>query len=91
LRADEGADAVKLGARLARERVRRGVLTREKLERGLTEAFGGGEEARMRAHFVGHLIGLDFSQSQHLAGILGDVSACRGAHITSTMAVSLLS
>jgi class 3 adenylate cyclase/tetratricopeptide (TPR) repeat protein len=56
---------------------------RRKLEDGLVELFRaggevGGEEARMRAHFVGHLTGLDFSESPHLAGILADAKQVRG-------------
>ncbi|MCA1635592.1 MAG: protein kinase [Acidobacteria bacterium] len=51
-------------------------VAREKLERGIL-ALGGGdlnaEEATMRAHFIGQLIGLDFSESPHLSGILDDV------------------
>jgi serine/threonine protein kinase/tetratricopeptide (TPR) repeat protein len=51
---------------------------REKFERGMTELFGEGDEALMRAHFVGHLAGLDFSASPHLAGILQDAKQVRG-------------
>jgi predicted ATPase len=32
----------------------------------------------MRAHFVGHLAGLDFSASAHLAGIIQDAKQVRG-------------
>jgi serine/threonine protein kinase/tetratricopeptide (TPR) repeat protein len=53
-------------------------VAREKMERGLLELFGGGEDARMRAHFIGHLTGLDFSASPHLAGILDDAKQVRG-------------
>jgi class 3 adenylate cyclase/tetratricopeptide (TPR) repeat protein len=51
---------------------------REKFERGMSELFGEESEARMRAHFVGHLAGLDFSASPHLAGILQDAKQVRG-------------
>gem|GEM_PF-809081 len=51
---------------------------REKFERGMSETFGGDEDALMRAHFVGHLTGLDFSASPHLAGILQDAKQVRG-------------
>ena len=51
---------------------------RAKFERGMAELFGEGAEAQMRAHFVGHLAGLDFSASPHLAGILGDAKQVRG-------------
>jgi class 3 adenylate cyclase/tetratricopeptide (TPR) repeat protein len=55
---------------------------REKMERGLLELFGGGEDARMRTHFIGHLAGLDFSSSPHLAGILDDARQVRGRAFT---------
>jgi tetratricopeptide (TPR) repeat protein len=51
---------------------------KEKLERGVLKVFGGGEEALMRAHFIGHLAGLDYSASPHLAGIAGDAKQVRG-------------
>ncbi|HEX7313341.1 MAG TPA: protein kinase [Pyrinomonadaceae bacterium] len=52
---------------------------REKFERGMLDAFGGDEpDALMRAHFVGHLAGLDFSASTHLAGIINDAKQVRG-------------
>jgi class 3 adenylate cyclase/tetratricopeptide (TPR) repeat protein len=56
----------------------RASVAREKLERGLT-AYAAGEpdEADMRAHFIGHLIGFDFSASPHLKGILGDARQIR--------------
>jgi serine/threonine protein kinase/predicted ATPase len=54
------------------------AIARGKLERGIMEFFGGGEEARMRAHFIGHLTGLDFSGSPYLAGILKDARQVRG-------------
>jgi class 3 adenylate cyclase/tetratricopeptide (TPR) repeat protein len=47
-------------------------LAREKLERGVLAALGEGDEASMRAHIIGHLVGLDFSASPHLRGILSD-------------------
>jgi class 3 adenylate cyclase/tetratricopeptide (TPR) repeat protein/predicted Ser/Thr protein kinase len=51
-------------------------VAREKLEHGifaLSGGAGGEEEATMRAHFIGQLIGFDFSESKHLSGILDDV------------------
>jgi predicted ATPase/class 3 adenylate cyclase len=54
------------------------ALARERMERGLLELFGGGEDARMRAHFIGHLAGFDFSASPHLAGIIDDAKQVRG-------------
>ncbi|HEX5707674.1 MAG TPA: protein kinase [Pyrinomonadaceae bacterium] len=53
-------------------------VARAKMERGMAELFGASEESLTRAHFVGHLIGLDFSASPYLAGILDDVKQVRG-------------
>ena len=55
---------------------------RDKLERGLLAMSGAqtspdAEAARMRAHFIGQLIGLDFSESKHLSGVLDDVRQLR--------------
>lgn len=47
-------------------------LAREKLERGLTRFFPNDAEALLKSHFIGHLLGLDFSASPHLRGILDD-------------------
>lgn len=50
-------------------------VAREKLERCVTEYMGAnGVE---KAHFVGHLIGFDFSSSPYLRGILGDARQIR--------------
>jgi serine/threonine protein kinase/predicted ATPase len=51
---------------------------RAKFERGMLDVFGGEPDALMRAHFVGHLAGLDFSASPHLAGIINDAKQVRG-------------
>jgi class 3 adenylate cyclase len=48
------------------------AVAREKLEQGMVAVFGEAEEGLGRAHFIGHLIGLDFSASPHLSGILND-------------------
>jgi serine/threonine protein kinase/predicted ATPase len=53
------------------------AVAREKLEQGMRPFFGAGEEAAMRAHFIGHLIGLDFSASPHLRGIIDDAKQIR--------------
>jgi predicted ATPase/class 3 adenylate cyclase len=53
------------------------VVAREKLEKGIVACFGDGDEARMQAHFIGHLIGLDFSASPYLYGILNDAKQIR--------------
>ena len=56
----------------------RASVVRDKLERGLLNLMGiAGEEAAMRAHFIGHLIGFDFSGSPHLQGILSDARQIR--------------
>jgi tetratricopeptide (TPR) repeat protein len=48
---------------------------REKLERGVSGLMG--KETRMQAHFIGHLIGLDFSESPHLRNLLDDARQIR--------------
>ncbi len=56
----------------------RAAVAREKLERAIVEFMGDdGADAAMRAHFIGHLIGFDFSGSPHLQGILGDARQIR--------------
>ncbi|HKS26450.1 MAG TPA: protein kinase [Pyrinomonadaceae bacterium] len=45
---------------------------RVKLERGFVSLCGPGEKSARQAHFIGQLIGLDFSDSPHLKGILDD-------------------
>jgi predicted ATPase/class 3 adenylate cyclase len=45
---------------------------RRKLEQGLVQLLEGAPTAVEAAHFLGHLIGLDFSGSPHLQGIRGD-------------------
>jgi class 3 adenylate cyclase/tetratricopeptide (TPR) repeat protein len=50
-----------------------GVATAcQKLENGILGQIGDEETATLYAHFIGHLIGLDYSTSPHLKGILGD-------------------
>ena len=51
-------------------------LVRRKMERGMSECLPG-EVGIMAAHFVGQLIGFDFRQSPHLAGILNDARQIR--------------
>lgn len=58
------------------------TAAREKLVNGILDlassgAFGSGEEAEMKAHFIGQLIGLDFSASPHIRGILDDARQIR--------------
>jgi Predicted ATPase len=52
-------------------------VARQKLERGILSFGGESAESIARAHFIGHLIGLDFSESQHLSGILDNVKQIR--------------
>jgi class 3 adenylate cyclase/tetratricopeptide (TPR) repeat protein len=53
----------------------RAAVARAKLTRGITAVLGpdGGEQA----HFIGHLIGLDFADSPYLRGILSDARQVR--------------
>jgi class 3 adenylate cyclase/tetratricopeptide (TPR) repeat protein len=56
----------------------RAVVARDKLEQGFQELVSADpSEALMYAHFIGHLIGFDFSGSPHLQGILGDARQIR--------------
>jgi class 3 adenylate cyclase/predicted ATPase len=48
------------------------AVARQKLESGMLSYIRNQEIATLYAHFIGHLIGLDFSTSPHLKGILGD-------------------
>ncbi|HST50500.1 MAG TPA: protein kinase [Pyrinomonadaceae bacterium] len=54
-------------------------VAREKLERGMLAMCGATpeEEVLLRAHFVGQLIGFDFSASRYLSGILDDARQIR--------------
>jgi class 3 adenylate cyclase/tetratricopeptide (TPR) repeat protein/predicted Ser/Thr protein kinase len=54
-------------------------VAREKLERGLAAMCPDTpeEECIQRAHFIGQLIGFDFSASRHLSGILDDARQIR--------------
>jgi ABC-type oligopeptide transport system substrate-binding subunit/class 3 adenylate cyclase len=47
-------------------------VVREKLEQGASAALGDGEESRMRAHFIGHLLGFELGPSLYLEGVLDD-------------------
>ncbi len=51
------------------------AIVQEKLERGIAEFIG--VDYVEKAHFMGHLIGFDFSTSPHLRGILGDARQIR--------------
>lgn len=50
----------------------RASVARQKLERGIRRYTPDQEVATLYAHFIGHLIGLDYSNSRHLKGILND-------------------
>jgi serine/threonine protein kinase/tetratricopeptide (TPR) repeat protein len=54
-------------------------LAREKLERGMLSMCKGEAEAEvlMRAHFIGQLIGFDYSASPHVSGIRDDARQVR--------------
>jgi class 3 adenylate cyclase/tetratricopeptide (TPR) repeat protein len=53
------------------------AVARQKLEAGMADCFGPGDETLVRTHFIGHLIGLDFSESPYLSGILNDAKQIR--------------
>ena len=55
----------------------RAAVARQKLERGILGFIGQKKKANLYAHFIGHLIGFDFSKSSHLKGILGDARQIR--------------
>jgi len=50
----------------------RATAARQKLKRGILNLTGDKENASLYTPFIGHLIGLDFSTSPYLKGILGD-------------------
>lgn len=52
-------------------------VARERLERGIVALMESDPDAVMKAHFIGHLIGLDFSSSPYLRGILSDAKQIR--------------
>lgn len=55
----------------------RAAVAREKLEKGISRLTTNRENAALYAHFIGHLIGFDYSDSPHLKGILGDARQIR--------------
>jgi len=52
------------------------AVAREKIELGTSEIMSG-EEAVRCGHFMGHLIGIDYSTSPYIQGILGDARQIR--------------
>jgi class 3 adenylate cyclase/tetratricopeptide (TPR) repeat protein len=55
----------------------RAATARQKLKRGILHYVGDHETASLYTPFIGHLIGLDYSTSSHLKGILGDAQQIR--------------
>lgn len=53
------------------------ATARAKLERGIFDLIHDKEETELYTPFIGHLIGLDYSTSPHLKGILGDAQQIR--------------
>ena len=65
-------------------------VARIKVEQGLVPLFlaeDGADMAQAHAHLLGHLIGLDFTQSPHIRGILDDARQIRnrGFHAAAQM------
>jgi ABC-type oligopeptide transport system substrate-binding subunit/class 3 adenylate cyclase/tetratricopeptide (TPR) repeat protein len=58
------------------------TAVREKLEQGIEAALQAGEESRMRAHFIGHLLGFELGHSSHLEGALDDPRQIRDRSLT---------
>jgi class 3 adenylate cyclase/predicted ATPase len=53
------------------------AVARDKLQRGMESFTEDDKTATLYTHFIGHLIGFDFSTSPHLQGILGDARQIR--------------
>jgi tetratricopeptide (TPR) repeat protein len=53
------------------------AAVREKLEDGLREVLANGQDAAAHAAFIGHLLGYDYADDPHLAGLLGDARQVR--------------
>ena len=53
------------------------TVAREKLEQGIVKFMPADAEAVMKSHFIGHLIGFDFSSSPFLYGVLHDTKQMR--------------
>ncbi len=53
------------------------AVVREKLEAGARAALGEGEASQAAAHSLGHLAGLEFGDSEHLAEMLDDAQGLR--------------
>ncbi len=48
------------------------AVAHQKMEAGFREFMRGDADAVKKSHVIGHLLGLDFSHSPHLAGLLND-------------------
>ena len=55
----------------------RASIARSKLEQGISSFTGNHENAAVYAHFIGHLIGFDYSSSPYLKGVLSDAQQIR--------------
>lgn len=55
----------------------RAITARQKLKRGILDYIGDRKTTNHYTPFIGHLIGLDYSTSPHLRGILGDAQQIR--------------
>ena len=53
------------------------AVARQKLEHGIREFLAGDVQAEAKAHFVGHLVGFDFSDSPHLQNLAEDKAQLR--------------
>jgi class 3 adenylate cyclase/tetratricopeptide (TPR) repeat protein len=53
------------------------AVAREKFERGITELLGNANDSLLQAHFIGQLLGLDFSHSPYLRDLLKDPEQIR--------------
>jgi tetratricopeptide (TPR) repeat protein len=52
-------------------------LVRQKIQTGFTDVFGNTPAGEMRAHFIGQLLGIDFTSSPYLKGTEGDPQQLR--------------
>jgi ABC-type oligopeptide transport system substrate-binding subunit len=50
---------------------------RQKMVQGVSEVLGGAGQGKAQAHVIGHILGFDFSHSEHLHGVRDDPQALR--------------
>lgn len=69
----------------------RASVARQKLEQGIQKYSSSHDDVVQHAHFIGHLIGLDYSTSPYLKGILGDARQVRDRafHYTTQLLANL--